>query len=70
MRYFNILQFVPILVVGILFCLPFFNRFDKKASEKGGTPRLLLDIVYLVLFILSIAYILANGYNAFIYAQF
>ena len=70
MRYFNILQFVPILVVGILFCLPFFNHVDKKATEKGGAPRLLLDILYLVLFILSIAYILANGYNAFIYAQF
>lgn len=70
MRYFNILQVLPILLIGILFCLPFFNRLDKKASEKGGAQRLVMDIIYLVLFILSITFILANGYNPFIYAQF
>jgi len=70
MRYFNILQFIPLAVVGILFSLPLFNRLEQKVNEKGGVSRLALDIVYLVLFILSIASILANGFSAFIYAQF
>ncbi len=70
MRYFNILQFMPILVLGILYSLPFINKAEKKIDEKGGVFRLGLDLLYLLLFIISIAFILANGYNAFIYAQF
>lgn len=70
MRYFNVLQFVPILLLGVFFSLPFAHRLEQKASDKGGVARIALDVVYLVLFVLSIASILANGYSAFIYAQF
>ena len=70
MRYFNVLQFLPIIVLGVFFSLPFANRLEHKVNEKGGAVRIILDLVYLVLFVLSIASILANGYSAFIYAQF
>ena len=70
MRHFNVLQFLPILILGIFFSLPFANRLENKVNAKGGAARIILDVVYLVLFVLSIASILANGYSAFIYAQF
>jgi len=70
MRYFNILQFIPILILGVLFSLPFVNTVEKKILANGGVIRLFWDLLYLLLFILSVAFILTNGYNAFIYAQF
>jgi alginate O-acetyltransferase complex protein AlgI len=70
LRNLNVLFYIPIAIIGVVFCLPFINKFERKVSEKGGLPRLLFDILYLVLFILSVASILANGFTAFIYAQF
>lgn len=70
MRYLNILFYIPLALIGIAFCLPIFFNLDQKATRRGGVARLLMDIFYLGLFVLSVASILANGFFAFIYAQF
>ncbi len=70
MRNTNTLLYIPLVIIGILFCMPWVSRLEKKVNEKGGFLRVGLDILYLVLFIISISSILSNGYSAFIYAQF
>jgi len=70
MRSTNVLLYIPLVVIGVFFSLPVVNRLEKKINEKGGWLQLGWDVSYLVLFILSVASVLSNGFSAFIYAQF
>lgn len=70
LRNLNVLSYIPVFILGVIFCLPLFHNLEKKVPQGGIIPRLVLDLVYLVLFVVSIAYILANGFSVFIYPQF
>lgn len=70
MRSTNVLLYIPLVLIGALFSLPFMSRLEKKSCEKSRWLRLVWDVLYLLLFILSVSSILSNGFSAFIYAQF
>ncbi len=69
-RSLNILFYIPFLFPAVLFSLPVFSRIGEKIKEKGGGKLLLLDIVYLGLFLFTLTYILSKGFTSFMYAQF
>jgi alginate O-acetyltransferase complex protein AlgI len=66
----NILFYAPIIILAIFLSTPVLGNLKKKLVAKGEAFQVLFDIGYLLIFILAIAYLLANGYNAFIYGRF
>ena len=69
-RSLNILFYIPFLIPSILFSLPFMHRLGEKAKAKGGGSLLILDIVYIILFLFTITFIVSKGFTAFMYAEF
>lgn len=69
-RSLNILFYIPFIIPGILFSLPFMHRLGEKAKEKGGVSQVLLDVSYLALFIFTLTFIISKGFTAFMYAEF
>jgi hypothetical protein len=70
LRTLNILFYIPILVVAVLFSMPVLKNLEDKINLKPGLGRILADVVLIGLFIVSICYILINGFQPFMYAQF
>jgi alginate O-acetyltransferase complex protein AlgI len=70
MRSLNILFYIPVVVIAIVFCIPLFTRIRENASVRPMWVSMLLDLGSTALFILCVAYILSNGFQAFMYAQF
>lgn len=69
-RSLNILFYIPFLIPGILFSLPFMHRLAEKTKLKEGVARIVLDIVYILLFLFTLTFILSKGFTAFMYAEF
>jgi len=69
-RSLNILFYIPFLLPAVLFSMPIFFKFSEKTKEKGGAKSLVLDVVYLGLFLFTLTYILSKGFTSFMYAQF
>lgn len=69
-RSLNILFYIPFIAPAIIFSLPIFSRISEKIKEKGEVKLLVLDIVYLCLFLFTLTYILSKGFTTFMYAQF
>ena len=69
-RSLNILFYVPFLLPAVIFSLPIFYKISEKVKEKGGAKSLVLDVVYLGLFLFTLTYILSKGFTSFMYAQF
>ncbi len=70
LRTMNILFYIPILVVAVLFSMPVLKNLEDKINLKPGLGRILADVLLIGLFIVSICYILINGFQPFMYAQF
>jgi alginate O-acetyltransferase complex protein AlgI len=70
LRSINILLFTPLIIVGIMFATPIFQKLESRLLRFGVYGRIVVFLVSLGIFILSINYLLANGYNSFIYGQF
>lgn len=70
MRSLNILFYIPLVFIAIVFSLPLFDFFAKKTYIKPKWVNALLDLGLIAIFVLSVAYILSNGFQAFMYAQF
>lgn len=70
LRTLNVLKFFPILIFGIILSLPIFSNLIKKLNQNHEFTKLVMDVVYVSLFIISVAYILSNGFTSFMYAQF
>jgi alginate O-acetyltransferase complex protein AlgI len=69
-RSLNILLFIPLILFGILWSTPIFAKREKEIVEKGGFGKIVIFIFYVAVFALAVSYILANGYQSFLYAQF
>ncbi len=54
------------LILGLLFACP----IAKKMSDKNGILAFLYPVVLILIFILSVSYLLKGGYNPFIYFNF
>lgn len=70
LRSLNVLAFVPMIIISVLFSTPILGNLQKKIekNEKIGYPVSIF--ISLFLFFLSIAFLISKGYTAFIYAQF
>jgi alginate O-acetyltransferase complex protein AlgI len=66
----NILFYAPIMILAIILCTPALANLQNKAVARGEIFRLLFDIGYLLVFVFAVFYLVANGYNAFIYGRF
>jgi alginate O-acetyltransferase complex protein AlgI len=69
-RSLNILFYIPFLVPGILFVLPYCYKLGERIKTKGGRALLGLDIGYLLLFLITVTFILSKGFKTFMYVEF
>jgi alginate O-acetyltransferase complex protein AlgI len=70
LRTLNILFYIPVMVIAAILCLPILPKLESKINVKANYQRVLMDLGYLVLFVIVICYLLSNGFTTFIYAQF
>ena len=70
LRSLNIIFYVPILIFAAVFSTRLFSYVTNLVQSKLKWGMIGIDILYLLLFILSISAILAKGFMVFLYAQF
>ena len=57
------------LLVGIIFCFPVGNLIPDKIKDNG-VICIIRGICYIILFIISICFIVSDTYNPFLYFRF
>jgi alginate O-acetyltransferase complex protein AlgI len=70
LRSLNILMYIPLTILAVVLSTPLLKTFENKIAEKGIYAKFLLDLGYLMLFGLAVAFIILNGFFPFLYAQF
>ena len=70
LRSMNLLMYLPFIVLGILVSLPVFENVCQRLLKISPKYQILLDACLLALLAISVAFVLANGFNVFIYEQF
>ncbi len=70
LRSINLIIYFPIILLAILFCTPIFEILSKKIIQKSDFWKISLDLVYIGIFLLSVTYVLSNGFQTFLYTQF
>jgi alginate O-acetyltransferase complex protein AlgI len=68
-RTLNILAYFPVLIIGIICCIPLRQYIPKKLDPIIDN-EITETLVYLALFITSISFLIGKGYQAFLYQQF
>ncbi len=58
------------LVLGVLFSMPVYHRFQKLVNVQHGFPAVAYSVGLFGLFVLSVMYLAADTYNPFIYFRF
>ena len=69
LRSLNILLYYPLMIIGVLMCVPLLNNFSRRYQDNI-LVRSLSDILLAGLFILCISVIASGNYQAFLYADF
>ena len=59
-------QYIFIIIIGIIFAMPVFSRKKEKIEKQS----VLYSVVVLLLFFLSICYMVGSGYSPFLYFRF
>lgn len=62
-QYFN-LELIFFMIVGILFAAPIFSRIEKKCNKA------VLDSMIIIMFIISILWLVGRGFSPFLYFRF
>ena len=70
LRTLNILMYLPVMVLGIFFSTPLFKKAEQYFESKWTGSRVIMDVLLIFVFLLVITFLVAKGYNAFIYEQF
>jgi len=70
LRSLKVLSFAPLLILAIVLCLPLRAKVEGVLSARSGIKPVLVDLAMFGLFLLSVAYILSNGFQVFMYARF
>jgi alginate O-acetyltransferase complex protein AlgI len=70
LRTLNILVFVPFMILAFIFATPLMKNLARRIASKGIPGKVVLTGFYLLVFVLSIGYLLSNGYVSFLYSQF
>lgn len=66
---FYISNYALILILGTVFSFPIVKKIPKLA-ERNSVTKILFAIIYTVLFIASVAYLVSDTYNPFMYFRF
>lgn len=66
---FYISNYALILILGTVFSFPIVKKIPKLA-ERNILTKILFAIIYIVLFIASVAYLVSDTYNPFMYFRF
>jgi len=66
----NILFYIPLILLGIVLCFPLREKFEKAYATRSVVKNTLVDVIVFGVFLLSVAFILSNGFQMFMYAQF
>ncbi len=71
LKYIQVLQFrhIIITILAIIFAYPLYINFQKKI-EKNHKLTLALDIFLVILFLVTLVFILSSSYSPFIYFRF
>jgi len=69
-RSLNILFYIPFVIPAVVFSFPLMYNLEEKAKAKGGIQTLVMDTIYILLFLFTITFILSKGFNPFMYAEF
>ena len=67
--FFYLTNYGLILIIGIFFSLPITN-YVKKIFMKNKITKTILGFIYIILFIISISYLISDTYNPFMYFRF
>lgn len=67
---YNLIIYSIYLIFGIIFMFPFIGNYIKKADEKAGILHMLNNIFILIIFVISILFLIKSSYNPFIYFRF
>ncbi len=66
----NVVFYLPILLAAVLFATPVIANLEKRLTTRFANARVWMDLATLGLFLLTLCYILSNGFSTFMYAQF
>jgi len=66
---YPLLNYLPYMVIAAIGSFPFINNLYKKMSSKNGWCYV-YDLWLIIIFLLSIAFLLQSTYNPFIYFRF
>ena len=58
------------LVLGVVFSMPVYHRFQRLVNVQDGVPAVAYSVGLFGLFVLSVMYLAADTYNPFIYFRF
>lgn len=69
-RTLNIVFYVPLMIAAGFLSLPWLKQKVDALVERSTVGSILVDGLLLCLFALTVAYVLSNGYAAFMYGSF
>ena len=70
LRMLNVVMFIPMMVVGTFLSIPWFKESLSKLTARSTAAHIIGDVLTLCLFVLTVGFILSNGYAAFMYGSF
>lgn len=63
---FYLTNYLIIIIIACIFATPIYKKIKERVKNFG----LIISIIYIVLFILTIAYLVSDTYNPFLYFRF
>ena len=66
---FNLISYLPFMLLAFPLCFPIFNKLNEKYKDSV-VFGIFKDIILIGLLLLSIAFLINNSYNPFIYFRF
>lgn len=63
---FYITNYIFILFIACLFSMPIYDKFKERLEKRG----IILSIICILLFVLTIAFLVSDTYNPFLYFRF
>lgn len=66
---FYVSNYGLMLLIGIIFCMPIANKIPEKI-RNNPVFSILRGVIYIILFIISVCFIVSDTYNPFLYFRF
>ena len=66
---FYIKENVLLVLIGIILCFKFPNKLKEKI-DKSRVATIIVPVIYIILFVITISYIVSGSYHPFLYNKF